>query len=398
MADKITIINSLTKTWATLSYTSLWRTMVAFSLFMFAANGYPNFEETNDPTNSDVFLQNMIVDGPDIYVGSVNRLYKLRSSDLTEVVAFDTGPVQDNRQCRPPSPGYVCDFDLSETDDVNKLLLLYNGELLTCSSAFQGTCQARDVNTLDINTRYYREVVSNYNHGRSVGFIAPGPYGQDLYTATPLGDWLRSGIPTMARRLLEEDPTFGDDPFDQTSEILIPLNTITEATNIGYVFNVSYVHGFSSGSHSYYVALQVEDYKDNGSPIRTKISRVCHQDDSDSFNSYIELPLKCSDGSVNYNVAQSAFVATVGSHLDDFRPGEDVLFVTFSKSTGLSSLEPTTKSAVCMYSVRAIDAMMADRRVECFGDESDTDNTQIEWLGNSPCSPDQSVVGVSSIG
>ena len=377
---------------------TIWRTSVLIlylSLFTFSAAAYQQFENTNDPGNPDIVLQNMIVDrtNGDLYIGSVNQLYKL-GSDLTEMVSFDTGPVMDNPDCRPPPT--ICESAV-ETNNINKLLLLHDGELLTCANVFQGSCQKRDISTLDVTESFSREVVSNYYHGNAVGFIAPGPDGEALYTATPSGDWLRSSIPSLARRLLQ--PGLFDGPFDPVAAITIPVNTVNEANqNAQYAFNISYVHGFSSGSHSYFIGLQVEEYKEKDSPQRTKVARVCNQDSGSTgsptyFQSYIELPLTCSDGVTNYNLAQSAFLTTTESDLDGIKAGEDVLFVTFSESVGGSSLDPTAKSAVCMYSVSAIDAMMAERRIECA--QEATDNTEIEWLGNTPCFANPAVVGVA---
>ena len=375
---------------------TLWRTSI-LTLFLsltFCGAKYKQFENTYDPSNPDIVFQNLLVDtNGDLYIGSVNELYKL-GSDLNEIRQFSTGPVMDNRECRPPPT--VCD-SASQTNNINKLLLMYEGEILTCSNIFQGSCQSRNPNTLEIVANYSREVVSNYYHGSAVAFIAPGPDGDALYTATPSGDWLRSGIPSIARRLLKANPIFGDDPFDAGSTIVVPINTIQEANvQATYAFNISYVHGFSSGSHSYFLALQVENYKIKDSPQRTKVARVCQQDAGDPFfESYIELPLQCSDGVTNYNLAQSAFLATVGSDMADVKAGEDVLFVTFSESIGGNSLEPTTKSAVCLYSLKAIDAMMAERRIQCARGE--TDNTEIEWLGNTPCFDDQTVVSYTCV-
>ena len=352
---------------------------------------YQQFEEHNDPGNPKISLKNMLVDTTNgiVFVGSTNRLYKL-DQNLTELVVFETGPVMDNADCRPPPT--VCESAV-ETNNINKLLLVYDDQLFTCSNVFQGSCQKRDINTLDVTTSYGREVVSNYEHGKAVGFIAPGPDGDALYTATPSGDWLRSYTPTLARRLLQPD-IFGDDPFDPVVEITIPANTINEANVIAhYAFNISYVYGFSSGSHSYFIGLQVEEYKVEGSPQRTKIGRVCNRDSGDSsnfFQSYIELPLRCSDGTTNYNLAQSVFLGTMGSDLGEIKAGEEIMFVVFAESAGGSSLEPTTKSAVCLYSVRSVDAMMAERRIECA--QEGTDHTEIEWLGNTPCFANPAVV------
>ena len=361
--------------------------VLGFLSFVIGFEPYQQFVEHNDPGNLEITLKNMLVDktNGDVFVGSTNRLYKL-DRNLTELVRFKTGPVMDNLDCRPPPT--VCESAI-ETNRINKLLLLYDDQLLTCSNIFQGSCQKRDINTLDVTSAYSREVVSNYEHGKAVGFIAPGPDGDALYTASPSGDWLRSGIPTLARRLLQ--PGLFDDPFDPVAAITIPVNTINEANvNAQYAFNISYVYGFWSGSHSYFIGLQVEEYKLDDSPQRTKIARVCNADSGRYVQSYIELPLRCSGGARNYILAQSAYLGTLGSDWGEITADEDVLFVVFAESVGGSSLEPTTKSAVCLYSVRSIDAMMAARRIECA--QEATDNTEIEWLGNTPCFANPTVV------
>lgn len=78
----------------------------------------------------------------EVFVGAVNRVFKL-ASNLTELRAHVTGPVEDNARCYPPPSMRVCSHRLVPVDNVNKLLLIDYAarRLIACGSIWQGICQ-----------------------------------------------------------------------------------------------------------------------------------------------------------------------------------------------------------------------------------------------------------------
>ena len=355
------------------------------------------FVEPNSRTNPKITLQGMIKDEitGKLYVGSTNAIYQL-SEDLELLVQEKTGPVQDNQECYPPPGPCFDNAERQTTNNFNKLLALDGDKLITCGSVFQGTCQIRSASTLAMlanNTQ--AEVAANTQAGTTVGFVAKGPFVENvLYVASSQAEWIENNVPTMSsryistnrpRRLFEE---IKETPLSQGAKIVIPSDTLKGGPG---TFNISYVHGFPSGNFSYFIGIQPEDENLAGSPFRTKLARVCQHDYN--FYSYIELPLTCKKDGVNYNLAQSAYLTTLGGDLKgstEFQRGDEVLFVTFSKSKR-GTLEPLAESAICMYSVKYINQKFWDRRRACASGDGSFD---IPWQqsANQNCYIAQSLV------
>ncbi|XP_071810480.1 plexin A3-like [Asterias amurensis] len=344
------------------------------------AVSYEQFEVTLDPGGGLVPLQRMALDKSTetLFVGAVNRLYKL-SSDLQLEGENITGPKNDNQACPPPPRS--CSVAITPTNNINKALVVNEkgNQLIVCGSVYQGVCKVLRLNDMSIIEQPSREVVTNTEQGSNVVFIAPGPsgIGNYLYSAASRAMWLR-GVPTVAKRLLSSSSP-GGSTFDPVAGIQIPENTIDE-TAASNTFDINYMFGFSSGNFSYFIATQLENFREVGSPLYTKIVRLCQDDTSVSFDSYIELPLVCKDsGGVNYNLAKSAYVSKVGTglHSNNITQDEDILFVTFSKDTTESG------SVVCMYPVKTINERFLERVKDCANQGTDT--TEIDWLGSSTC-------------
>ncbi|XP_038066436.1 plexin-A4-like [Patiria miniata] len=359
-----------------------------------SADRYPFFEEVYQPENNLIKLKNMLLDQNTsaLYVGSVNHLYKL-SPDLGIEATIQTGPRQDYPGCI--APPVECDYETTTTDNINKLLVIDQDRLFVCGSIYQGFCEIRRLSDLGLlGNDSYQEIAANTPDGTSVAFIAPGPLGTDvLYVGTSHGQWIDKAVPTVSSRVLQVENT-GRDLFeileDATNfleaEIQIPSDFITNNA-----FNIDYLYGFSNTKFSYFVAIQPKDPVAIQPTFYTKIARVCQQDIA--YYSYIELPLSCKQGDTDYNVAQSAYVATIGSALassSDFEVGEKVLFVTFSESR-VDEITPTESSAICMYSIKGINEQFYNRRKECALGQTAT--TDIPWLRSTPCpSHDQNLV------
>ncbi|XP_038060883.1 plexin-A2-like [Patiria miniata] len=339
-----------------------------------AAVSYQQFDQTADP--DFVRLERMTEDEAtgSVYVGAVNRIYKL-SSDLALEFELVTGPVQDNPLCRPP-PASCMETKIS-TNNINKALVVdtESQTLITCGQVYQGFCETRRLGNLsDAVAVSEVEVVTNNEEGTNVAFIAPGPGSRHfLYVGASHGNWIRTTVPTVSRRAL--------DTFRPAAGLKIPAATF-EAAQPGFTFDVNYMYGFSSGHFSYLIATQLETFNE-ASPLYTKLVRVCQQDESESdkFNSYIELPLVCQDANnVTYNLAKSAYVTKVGSDLYDagLPQGEDMLFVTFSSD---SSPAQEQKSIICMYPVRTLNEGFAARIQQC--NDRGSDRTDVDWLAKT---------------
>ena len=347
---------------------------------------YLFFEESYQPENNVIKLKNMVLDPNTaaLYVGSVNRLYKL-SEDLVIEETIETGPRQDHPNCfAPPLP---CGEMTTTTDNINKLLVIDEDRLIVCGSIYQGSCVIRRLTNLSrLGNDSNEEIAANTPEGTSVAFIARGPYDKNvLYVATSYADWIDSSVPTLSSRALPTRGSLSDKLFAilQNSETFQKTSITIPGDYIGLMFNIFYIYGFSNTNFSYFVAVQPKDPKASEGFL-TKIAQICHQDKD--YYSYIELPLICKENNTYYNVSQSAYLATIGSDVaatSRFEVGEKVLFVTFSTTVD-GGMEPVEASAVCMYSVKNINQHLNDRRKECALEK--TAYTDLLWLPETVCS------------
>ncbi|XP_002735334.2 plexin-A1-like, partial [Saccoglossus kowalevskii] len=343
-------------------------TLIFLSVFLTLCCGqdFHTFVETNDPSNNDIRLTRMVLDPNNgrLYVGSVNRLYKLTSDLETEEIE-STGPRDDNQNCIPPD--FVqCDSTLVSTNNINKILVIDtdNSQLITCGNVYRGSCETRDMDTLTLIKWYYRQVATTTD-GSTVAIIAHGPNNDNTGVGPNVLYVGRSVVPDEAQWILLSSRLLpssnNEDPFTILKD---------ETGNAGFVqvkadffgvysdFNIDYISVFESNGFTYYVSVQPKVDTITSGPFVTKIVQIC-QSCSKYKETYIDLPLTCtgSDG-VDYNLAQSAFVTQAGDDLAEVmnlndNDNKDIVVVSFAKADQTSKI-PTDKSAVCIYSIKKI--------------------------------------------
>ncbi|XP_077355581.1 plexin-B2a [Festucalex cinctus] len=318
---------------------------------------------------SDTLINNVVQDPRTgrLYVGAVNALYQL-SADLVPEARVETGPRRDNRQCTPPITD-ACE-DAIETDNHNKLLLVHGAKerLVVCGSIFRGICSLRNLSNVE-HVIYFSDnkgeksyVVSTEESVSVVGVMSYFTKERDNFTVFLVAKGYGSHDSTklISTRILRD---YG--------EWNIFENIIDASAVQANPFVLRYLHdfrfAFKDGTFVYFLfsrTLGVQDTKNF-----TFISRMC--EDDQSYYSYTELQLNCSDNN-KFNKVQAAYVTTPGEVLAQnlTRSGkygpvlasDKVLFVTFT-----SDEDPTT-SAMCMYPLRAINTRLLEIIGACYSD------------------------------
>ncbi|XP_061107198.1 plexin-A4 [Conger conger] len=354
--------------------------------------------------NPEWTLNHLAVDSRNgnVYLGAVNRIYKL-SPALELQVSHQTGPDEDNRKCYPPRIVQPCGEPLALTNNVNKMLLVDYREnrLLACGSLFQGICKLLrldDLFKLGEPSHRKEHYLSGVNESGSViGVIVS--YGDasatdKLFVATAV-DGKPEYFPTISSRKLarnsEEEGMFAYVFHDEfvASMIKIPSDTFTVVPD----FDIYYVYGFGSGSFVYFLTLQPE----MGGPATgssaareqvytSKLVRLCKDDTA--FNSYVEVPLGCVKGGVEYRLLQAAYLSKAGAILArslGVGPDDDVLYAVFSKGQKRRPREASQESALCVFPLREINERIKDRLQSCYKGEGTLD---LAWLKvkDIPCS------------
>ncbi|XP_065214453.1 plexin-A4-like isoform X1 [Planococcus citri] len=152
--------------------------------------------------------------------------------------------------------------------------------------------------------------------------------------------------------------------------------TISLSTEYQDKFDVKSIHKFTrrftrrstSGTYSYFVTTERKSPTPE-SPYISKLKRVCYAPGKSTVDEYSEILLECTGMNGIYNLVQAAHVGKPGLNLMKslkIRPEDEVVFATFSKSQTNNSNEPTSDSAVCIYSLDAINGKFTEKIRNCF--------------------------------
>lgn len=322
-------------------------------------------------TEFDTKLNHLVVDSITgrVFIGGINRLYQL-SPDLIVEVSVITGPKNDSDDCRVHECPQQTQRHLK--DNVNKALLIdrATSRLIVCGSLFQGVCTIRNLQNASIVEKEVQEaVVANDELSSTVAFIAPGPpqppvsnvmYVGVTYTKNSL---YRSEIPAVASRSLENDRLFQIASSAVTTGTRIFINSYARESYL-----VNYIYGFNSEKFSYFLTTQLKHNNQAASKeYISKLVRICQEDSN--YYSYTEIPIDCisdSQGGKKYNLVQAAYLGKPGSDLAEnlaITAQDDVLYAVFSE--GIDDV-PTNKSALCIYSLKAIRRKFMQNIKGCF--------------------------------
>uniref|UniRef100_A0A8C0U4P6 Plexin A4 n=1 Tax=Cyanistes caeruleus TaxID=156563 RepID=A0A8C0U4P6_CYACU len=324
-----------------------------------------------------------------IYLGAVNRIYKL-SSDLKVLVTHETGPDDDNPKCYPPRIVQTCNEPLTPTNNINKMLLIDYKEnrLIACGSLYQGICKLLRLDDLfKLGEPFHKKehYLSGVNESGSVFGVIVSYSNMDdkLFIATAV-DGKPEYFPTISSRKLtknsEADGMFAYVFHDEfvASMIKIPSDTFTIIPD----FDIYYIYGFSSGNFVYFLTLQPEMISPPGSTTKeqvytSKLVRLCKEDTA--FNSYVEVPIGCEKNGVEYRLLQAAYLSKAGAILArslGVGPEDDILFTVFSKGQK-RKMKSLDESALCIFVLKNINDRIKDRLQSCYRGEGTLD---LAWL------------------
>ncbi|XP_011902240.1 PREDICTED: plexin-A3 isoform X3 [Cercocebus atys] len=332
----------------------------------------------------------------EVFVGAVNRVFKL-ASNLTELRAHVTGPIEDNARCYPPPSMRVCAHRLAPVDNINKLLLIDYAarRLVACGSIWQGICQFLRVDDLfKLGEPHHRKehYLSGAQEPDSMAgvIVEQGQGPSKLFVGTAV-DGKSEYFPTLSSRKLISDEDSVDmfslvyqDEF-VSSQIKIPSDTLS----LYPAFDIYYIYGFVSASFVYFLTLQLDTQQtllDTAGEkfFTSKIVRMCAGDSE--FYSYVEFPIGCSWRGVEYRLVQSAHLAKPGLLLAQalgVPADEDILFTIFSQGQK-NRASPPRQTILCLFTLSNINAHIRRRIQSCYRGEG---TLALPWLLNKelPC-------------
>uniref|UniRef100_A0A8C9RWK0 Hepatocyte growth factor receptor n=1 Tax=Scleropages formosus TaxID=113540 RepID=A0A8C9RWK0_SCLFO len=326
---------------------------------------------------ADAPIQNLVVFGGRVYVGSVNRIYSL-SENLQEESQYKTGPVVENPHC-PPCQDCGDKFSASASikDNINIGLLVetfYDEELFSCGSVGGGVCQryVLDGRLQDAEVECMYSPKANSEQQGCPDCIV-SPMGARILsiesggvvrffvgnTVMPSAPW-----PAISIRQMKET----QDGFRFFSE----QSFMGLAPQLPQEYLLRYLYAFESGPHAYFLTVQPEDRTSRAH--HTRIVRTCSSDPE--LRRYAELPFECiltekrrrRAAKVEvFNILQAAHVARPGTALRKemgLEEADVVLFAAFARSQP-NSPEPTASSAVCIIPIRDVNIFFKDFIQKC---------------------------------
>uniref|UniRef100_A0A8C5BB53 Plexin A1b n=1 Tax=Gadus morhua TaxID=8049 RepID=A0A8C5BB53_GADMO len=328
----------------------------------------------------------------EVYVGAINWIFKL-SSNLTKLRNHMTGSVVDNEKCYPPPSVQSCPHELSQTPNVNKLLLIdyAQNRLIACGSTSQGICQFLRLDDLfKLGEPHHRKehyLSSVAESGTMSGVIISSPHNptSKLFIGTPI-DGKSEYFPTLSSRKLMENEENADmfsfvyqDEF-VSSQLKIPSDTLSKFP----AFDIYYVYSFSSEHFVYYLTMQLDTQLTSPDAsgeqfFTSKIVRLCVDDPK--FYSYVEFPIGCTKDGVEYRLVQDAYLARPGRLLANslgISEDEDILFTVFSQGQK-NRAKPPKESALCLFTLRRIKEKIKERIQSCYKGEG---RLSLPWLLN----------------
>ena len=322
--------------------------------------------------NRSIALQHLVYNpsGSVLYVGGTNRLYELRSDNLEVKAVVETGPRFDSPRCHASGCGPDSSAIQTLSDNVNKVLVLdpAASTLIMCGSVSQGACHKFRTANVSLTPEYIpRAMASNDPHSSTFAFVGPERYNswggsEALYvgtTFTRVGDY-RHDVPAVSTRNLY-DLDYAEYTFSKQSLLRIDVKYRDH-------FLVRYVYGFNASDYAYFVTVQKKSHlpgQDETGYI-SRLARTCITDAN--YDSYTEITLSCEGRRGIYNLIQDAKLATAGSDLAasmGIFPGDPILVATFAPSRGHTA-EAVEGSAVCLYSIKYIEAKFNENIHMCF--------------------------------
>lgn len=300
-----------------------------------------------------------------LYVGGVDHLYQL-TPELRVSAHVRTGPQLDSPDCLPPIVAKDCP-SATPTHNYNKLLLLEeagpeeegaeSGSLIVCGTLFQGICEKRRLaNITELQYRTTNPVDTQYVAANDPRISTVAVV---ITVETRVGTGPGRGMRLMlVGRGYTKGP--GDIPPITTRRLfpaVPPRRMFSQEEELGKLvvgsyseYNNHFVKAFVHGTHVYFLFSRRDMW--HRKEYRTYASRLCLSDRS--FYSYVEVPLLCEGG---YNLAQGAWL---GNHT-----GSPALFVVMSAGQA-STPVATSRSALCVYGMEQLDAMMRRAQEVCY--------------------------------
>ncbi|KAJ8032009.1 Plexin-A2 [Holothuria leucospilota] len=290
------------------------------------------------------------------------RIVSLSQSQVTRdvYITLENGIYELDGSLRPNTFVFTSESGKNQQND---LMVVTTENIVLCKNDFEGSCELRDLKSLDVIKGVKQVEVVNTKHGGfSLGWVAKGPDEHDVLNIALSNKDKDSSAPILSTRKLVTNKTSSSWDFLSIlkNEFSVPASQFLNDRQ--HSVRIDPIIGFSHGNYNFIVKRQTDTRGDS----EAKLIRLCRRDIN--YRSYIELPLRCRNdmGEIFKNVT-SAFYSS------------DILFISFYED--LSYMDDN--SVICLYNLTTLNNRFYQRRKECLLGQSKT--TEIDWYQRIPC-------------
>ncbi|KAL9872786.1 plexin-B isoform X2 [Glossina fuscipes] len=301
------------------------------------------------------------------YAGVTNKILQL-NENLRILSQAITGPKQDSPQCH--ASGCSDDVETTLVNNHNKILIVSyaqnDGILISCGSLRQGACDIYNLSRFPNNPQFIDvPLAANDEFASTYAFVGPAEYSwkkEDILyvgtTFTNVGDY-RHDVPAISSRRLDDL---------NYAEFEIKQSIINIDVKYRDDFLVDYVYGFNSSEYAYFAIVQKKSHLAEEAGYITRLARICITDSN--YDSYTEITIQClaTAQSVDYNILRAAKITEAGQKLAQqmgIKRDDYILLTIFSPSLEITN-QPGNKSAMCLYSLKAIEEVFDENIHLCF--------------------------------
>uniref|UniRef100_A0A1A9ZXZ1 Sema domain-containing protein n=1 Tax=Glossina pallidipes TaxID=7398 RepID=A0A1A9ZXZ1_GLOPL len=301
------------------------------------------------------------------YAGVTNKILQL-NENLRILSQAITGPKQDSPQCH--ASGCSDDVETTLVNNHNKILIVSyaqnDGILISCGSVRQGACDIYNLSRFPNNPQFIDvPLAANDEFASTYAFVGPAEYSwkkEDILyvgtTFTNVGDY-RHDVPAISSRRLDDL---------NYAEFEIKQSIINIDVKYRDDFLVDYVYGFNSSEYAYFAIVQKKSHLAEEAGYITRLARICITDSN--YDSYTEITIQClaTAQSVDYNILRAAKITEAGQKLAQqmgIKRDDYILMTIFSPSLEITN-QPGNKSAMCIYSLKAIEEVFDENIHLCF--------------------------------
>lgn len=307
-----------------------------------------------------------------LYVGGENFLIRL--SDKLELQENKSvGPEFDSDKCFG-KPVSCSEIQTRVSNTINILAINeIHSYLLACGTIQQGRCSIYSLSDFSRKFTFNATDHASFVGSKTsaVAFFGRPPKGfatdrRMLYAAVSTYDRSEEKFSpyTISTREIVYNESRSSMKYLENDDNLASYSFLSVLPSVQSIFRVKYIYGFELNGFGYYVSIQPLEPHLLRTSYVTRLVQFCLDDKY--YKTYIETVIQCTQNSLEYTLATSAYIRHSGT--------SDFLAVSFGRPSNTVSSEPDPAhgSVVCNFSMAQARLHSVDLQRYCYNGGSGT--------------------------